>query len=118
MTRHTPTPEACALSACLDLLAAERVWSIRLNTGSFAFGEGRERRFFRAGVAGMADILAAPVIDGKATLLWIEVKSATGRQRPAQQQFQREVEASGQFYLLARGSDDVLAWLRTHGVKP
>jgi hypothetical protein len=117
MTVRNATPESCVLHACLDLLAIEQIWHVRLNTGSFALEDKGKRRFFRAGVKGMADILATPLVQRIAVVpvvLWIEVKSDTGRQRPDQRSFQQAVEQAGHFYLLARSSDDIVNWLSNH----
>lgn len=100
------TPEGNVVKAVLDLLAAERVLAFRMNTGAVAAGT----RFFRFGVPGMSDILAFP--QGPHPVLWIEAKSMKGRQTPEQKSFQKLVELHGHSYLLARSSDDVLAWLR------
>jgi hypothetical protein len=117
MTVRHATPESFVLRSCLDLLAIERIWHVRLNTGSFALESKGKRRFFRAGVKGMADILATPLVQRIAVVpvvLWIEVKSETGRQRPDQRAFQQAVEEAGHFYLLARSGDDIVNWLSQH----
>ena len=93
--------------ACLDLLAAERIFALRLNTGVFRNAKGRPI-FTHSGGAGVADILAFP----HGRIVWLEVKSATGRQSPEQASFQRQVESHGHSYLLVRSPDDLLRWLR------
>lgn len=123
------TPEGYVKTACLDLLAAERIWHRRFNTGAHVIPETESsaRRFITYGSPGMADILAAPVIRKSfavtnstfvsaeiPVLLWIETKDRKGSQREHQKEFQAEVEAAGHYYLLARSSDDILAWLDEH----
>jgi hypothetical protein len=123
-------PESGVLRACLDLLAAERIFHVRMNVGAVKDG----KRFFRFGRKGMADILAIPrlwvtnqIVDGTlhithhrfvpvALPLWIEAKASDGQQRPEQAEFQREVEEQGHSYLLVRSSDDLLEWLKAHGI--
>ena len=43
--------------------------------------------------------------------LYVEIKTATGKQSPWQVEFQRECEAHGGTYILARSVDDVKPWL-------
>ena len=114
------TPEASVQRAVMDLLAAERIFAIRMNTGAFKDG----KRFVRFGLKGMADILAFPQAKHQVGPngspwwlphpLWLEIKAPTGKQSPEQKSFQEQVEAQGHSYLVARSSDDVLAWLKEH----
>lgn len=52
---------------------------------------------------GIADLYA--IKNGRS--IWIEVKTATGKQSPAQKEFQRQVEEHGGTYILARKIEDV-----------
>lgn len=52
---------------------------------------------------GIADLYA--VKDGRS--IWIEVKTPAGRQSSAQTEFQRQVEAHGGVYVLAREIEDL-----------
>lgn len=104
------TPEGAVLRQITDYLSAKRVWWTRMNTGSFPLGEGKSRRFFKAGRKGMADLLAwvtVPYTSSRQTALWIEVKSKTGAQTDDQKAFQEEVEAAGMYYILARDVSDL-----------
>lgn len=110
--------EAQTQRAILDYLAAQRILHCRMNTGAMKAEHNGKTRFLRFGRKGMADILAFPK-GGCLCLncnswqrrhsmpLWIEVKSATGRQSPEQKAFQAEVEADGHSYLLVRDVDDL-----------
>jgi hypothetical protein len=109
--------ESDILRAILDLLAAEGVFAIRLNTGC-GWANGRPIQHHSGG-AGTADILAFPrwlrLPHGASispSVLWIEVKSATGKQGPEQISFQRRVEEEYHYYLVARSVDDVRKWLK------
>jgi len=112
------TPEGSVLRACLDLLAAERIWHCRMNTGALKV----DKRFFRFGKKGMADILSTPWIfercDDSWSIrpLWIEAKAAKGRQTEDQAEFEREVSEQGHHYLLVRDVDTLKSWLIEHGV--
>ena len=119
-------PEAMVLRAVTDLLSAEHIWWCRMNSGMTVLTDQRGKRRVIAGHRpGTADVLAAPrgtmscsngaEIPTDPIFLWIECKSATGKQSPAQVEFQREVEAQGHLYMIARSSDDVLAKLRELG---
>ena len=105
--RRQPKPEAAVQCAILDLLAAEHVFAIRLNTGAFRNAQGR-LIFVHSGGAGVADIVAFP----RGRVLWIEAKAPAGRQTPQQASFQQRVEGEGHGYIVARSSDDVLRWLK------
>lgn len=69
----------------------------------------------------MADILAFPIQPhcghrdcqrlGTPWLLWLEVKTATGKQSELQKSFQAKVESEGHVYAVVRSIDDVAALL-------
>ncbi len=109
-------PEQAVQRAITDLLTVERVWWRRMQSGMLpGFAQGGKRRPIRVGTPGMADILCTPrvaVSKGQLVILWVEAKSPVGKQSNVQREFQVEVEAEGHFYLLARSSDDVKAWLK------
>lgn len=118
-------PESGVLRACLDLLAAEKIWHRRWNTGAVKTG----KRLFRFGKPGDADILAAPHRSMECCnkvhrfrwidFLWIECKSDSGKQTADQKEFEREVRGQGHQYLLVRDVDQLRDWLRKHGgVRP
>ncbi len=56
---------------------------------------------------GFPDLTA--IKDGRT--LYIEIKTATGRQSPYQVEFQQMLEAHGGIYILARGVEDVRPYL-------
>lgn len=130
MTERAPkqkVPESGVLKACLDLLAAEKIWHRRWNTGAVKTG----KRFFRFGKSGDADILAVLRQDVNflfgelhcdtgpdvvPQVLWIECKSESGRQSTEQWLFQKEVEGEGHHYLLVRDVDTMRNWLRERGI--
>lgn len=47
--------------------------------------------------------------------LWLEAKTKTGTQSPAQKAFQAKVEAAGDIYAVFRSVDAALGLLRVHG---
>jgi len=129
------TPEGAVKLAVQDLLTAERIWWCRQNTGSIVLGQGKSRRCFTSGRAGMADILALPRLwrcdrcanlrrDGSRCAcggyrtavvmpLWIECKRPRGGVHSlAQKEFQREVEAEGHIYLLVSDVRQVVQFLK------
>jgi hypothetical protein len=158
MSRRQVKPGTALVNGCLELLAAEHVPAIRMNTGTFVFTDDKgKRRRFAAGEPGMADIMAfippenirvvpprptvVPTSDmvrdqlpdigthgftieramkreGRPTeALWVECKFGSGRQSPAQKEFQQRVTAWGHTYLLVTDSDQLAAWLREWKVK-
>lgn len=120
MPRRAIKPEAAVQKAVLDLLAAERVYALRLNTIAVRTREGRPL-WSHSGGPGVADIVAFPHIAlpvaemrRQVAVLWIECKSPDGRQTPQQREFQSDMTGRGMHYLLARGPEDVYRWLQEH----
>jgi hypothetical protein len=101
------SPEGYVQSAILDYLAAKHVLAYRMNTGAVKL----ESRLVRFGVKGMADIIAFPTRCSVPAVLWIEVKSATGKQSPEQKSFEAQVRKAGHAYVVARFIDDVEGYL-------
>lgn len=88
---------------CMDWLAANKVWHVRMNSGALSATHNGKRRFFRWGLPGMADILAY----GRGKVYWLEVKAAKGKQSEDQELFQAEVEAEGMRYAIVRSLEDL-----------
>jgi hypothetical protein len=110
--------ESGVLRACLQLLAVEHIFHRRWNSGSSTVDNGDgTKRFFRFGSKGDADILAIPNIRDVPHVLWIEMKSDTGKQTQEQKWFQKDVEARGHTYLLVRDVRTLQDWLKEHGAK-
>lgn len=121
---RTVATEAETQRAILDLLAVEGVFAFRVNSSSFAIeGAIGKRRFLRSHTLGagtadircdvrMATVLAkgteSELIVDRFVPLWLEVKSAAGKQSPEQQSFQDFVERHGHIYAIVRSTDDVL----------
>lgn len=115
-------PESGVLRACLDLLAAEKIWHCRMNSGAF-LPRGVGKGIVRAGRPGLADILAsvkawtnseetgAPVSLRVPHFLWIECKSNTGRQSEDQVDFECEVRIQGHRYIVVRDVTELRQWL-------
>jgi len=93
--------EADVLRSVLDLLAAKRIFALRMNVAALRL----DTRFLKFGVPGQADVLAFP---RAGEVWWIEVKSSTGIQTALQRSFQAQVEAVGHRYLLVRNPDELL----------
>jgi hypothetical protein len=111
------TPESAIKKAILDYLTARHIFALRMQSGvSFAEYKGKKRAI-RYGVAGMSDILAFPkrcfwpCTMPLSSQLWIEVKTATGKQSELQKSFQKQVEEQGHRYIVARCIEDVEAAL-------
>lgn len=99
--------------AIVDLLAAERVYAIRLNTG-VGFNKAGVPISHHSGGKGVADVLAFLPSSTDSRLqrvLWIEVKRPGGKQTPEQLSFQDHVNGLGHYYLLAFDASEVLDWL-------
>lgn len=72
--------------------------------------DSRSGRVIKFGVRGQADI--AGIVDGRA--VEIEIKSDTGRQSEAQQNWERAVRRAGGIYLVGRDPLAVIETLRGH----
>lgn len=103
------TKEKDTLRACLSYLEYSpkgKFW--RNNTGATISEHRGKKRFIRYGRVGSADITGILKDTGKR--IEIEIKAPTGKQTEAQKEFQREIEACGGVYLLAKSVDDLIAW--------
>lgn len=110
-------PEAQIQAAIMDYLGVERIWRRRMNSGAVVSQYKGKSRMIRYGETGMADILAAPKLlkDDWGVVhpvfVWIECKTAKGKQTEAQELFQKDVEANGHLYFVARSIEDVRNFL-------
>lgn len=124
------TPESQVLKAVMDYLAAERIFSLRMNTGAIVSEYKGKQRFMRFGVPGQADVLAFPKgeylhsFDPHTTSwdvfryvspLWLEVKAENGKQSALQKSFQAQVEAEGHRYAVVRSVQDLKQALGRQG---
>ena len=114
------TPEGRVLKACLDFLAANGIFAVRVNVQGVPI-HGQPGKFRPAPSRGIADIIGIArgevmKCDFEAVPLAVEVKSATGRQSPAQRAFQQKWEAAGGVYILCRSVGDLSKGLREAGV--
>lgn len=93
----------------LDYLAAKHILAFRMNTGAMKIDD----RFMLFGVAGMADILAFTSNQSYFNTfpVWIEIKTATGKQSDLQKSFQKQVEEHGHTYIVARSIEDIEKFL-------
>lgn len=64
----------------------------------------------RGTITGVSDIIA---ILHNGVTLWIEVKTATGRQTANQKEFQLKLESRGHTYIIVRSVDDLIDFLNT-----
>ena len=102
--------EAATLRACLDYLTLRRVYHWRANQGAIPC-KGGYRRF--TGLLGVSDVLGC-LPGGR--LLAVEVKSPTGRLRPAQAVFLDTVRTLGGLAIVARSVADLESALREAGL--
>lgn len=91
--------------------AHPRLRLARVNVGAVKVRD----RLVRFGVPGCADICG--VLGPGGRFVAIECKSATGRQRPEQQSFERVIRSLGGVYILARSLADVDRALAALGVR-
>lgn len=118
--------ESDILRTIMDGLAAKRILHFRMNSGGM-FGQHNGKRWaVKFGRKGMADLVAFPRklrvpcddelsqskwmlwLDGAPAVVWIEIKTATGKQSADQAAFEREVTAEGHRYILCRSWEELL----------
>jgi hypothetical protein len=110
LARPEPTEAQVLASvmACLPRLKAmgkiARYW--RNNSGAYAVGEGRARRFVRFGEKGSPDVIGY-LPDGR--FMGLEVKKPSGCATPEQSEFIALATASGALCGVVRSVDDVMA---------
>ena len=83
---------------------AGKLLYFRLNAGDFIELRGNTRRRVKGCMAGTSDLEI--IKDGKP--IFIELKSARGRQSPAQGSFQKLVESQGASYFIIRSIEELL----------
>lgn len=114
MPRRTKTGEGHCKTAVLDLLAAEHIFILRVNSGDLLLtASNGSKRLVKLAPKGTSDILAVvPDPRGAFMPLWIETKAGKGKLTQEQEWFRDDVIERGHSWILARSSDDVLDWLR------
>lgn len=108
--------ESAIQKTILAYLAARHVFALRINSGMMiSTYKGKSYRTALC-APGTADILAFPRKvtweDQGLVPVWLEVKSATGKQSEIQKSFQAQVEDEGHKYFIVRSIEDVEAALR------
>lgn len=95
-------------------VSKQNCFTLRLNSGifyqgNFLNGTLTNLRYIRGCPDGTSDLL---IIAPKGKVIFCETKTATGKQRDSQKQFQATVEKLGHIYILARTVNDVLEVLK------
>lgn len=102
--KRGPGPEQLIQRGIIEALtmAGHHVW--RINVGKVKMEDGR---MFNAGPrAGFPDICGYRKSDGK--MFFIEVKTKTGKRRPAQEYFAKEIAYDPVIYGVARSAEEAL----------
>lgn len=99
--------ESDVLRACRQYLSLCGIFHFRCNVQGVPLhdGSGGYRKAPSKGIADIIGVIGDGNHDGWA--LAIEVKSARGRQSPAQREFQRQWQEAGGLYLLCRSVDEL-----------
>lgn len=119
------TPEGRVLRGCLDYLALAGIFHFRNNNAPVPIkvkegGAWRMKGFRKSATPGLPDIIGICTVRGAgvwAMPLAVEVKSARGKQSPAQRDFELRWGAAGGLYLLVRSVEELRGGLRDAGVK-
>lgn len=108
------TPEGYVLKSILQWLQIKGYYAMRINSGMVKREYKGKSYVVRSAAPGTADILAfIPCYDCNRGFipLWIECKSAVGRQSEIQKSFELDVLEKGHQYILARSIEDVEVFL-------
>jgi len=100
--------EKDAQKSIIAWLTAKKMFFYRQNTAALPTEAGG---FYRFGTPGAPDI----VLICAGIYVGIECKSSSGRQSPAQKDFQERLEKVGGVYILARSIDEVQKRLKDEG---
>jgi hypothetical protein len=116
--RHTPEADLQRLVvAFLRLvLPAEAIVHHSANETGIGSQSGRTRQAILAGMgvcAGFSDL----IVLSEGRVLFLELKSKTGRLSPEQERFRDQVQAQGFAWAMVRSIDDVLGALGTFGFR-
>lgn len=96
--------------AIMQWLRAHKIRVERMNSGAMSSNIlGQKERFLRFGFVGMPDLMVF-LKDGTGRILFIEVKSETGRLSEAQKAFEAECKDLLIPHLVARSIEDVAAY--------
>jgi hypothetical protein len=111
MPRKNPTPEGFVKLAILELLAVERIFALRVNSGMILLSTEGRKRAIQLAPKGTGDLLAIVPVAGWFQVLWIETKAPEKGPTPEQCDFRDSVLEKGHAYIIARSVDDVRDWL-------
>lgn len=106
--------ETALVASLLQLLKLRGIYAWRNNSGAFVLGEGKGRRFFRAGLVGGSDILG--VVPPRGRFLACEAK--VGRNKPTadQELFLAAVRDSGGLACVCYSTQELDDFLAENGV--
>lgn len=100
MKTKSKKPEAAIQASILRYLKSAGLLHWRQNSGTLVMGKYR----ITLGMKGLPDIIVVIPPDGR--FLGLEVKSETGKWRPAQKEFAAKLESSGGRYEIVRSLKD------------
>jgi len=103
--------EQSIIKAILEYLSYNNIFAWRNNAGAFPIESNGKWRYFRAGFAGISDIIGI-LPDGR--MLCIEVKTKKGVVSFKQQLFLDTIKRSGGLAFVARSVEDVRQKLKEY----
>lgn len=104
--------EAQLMRQCLAWLRHNKVFHVRQNAGGGRVPWGGKMRPLQGNPEGTPDLFVA----GNGVALWVELKSATGKLRPAQRAWAEAAEAAGLCVVVVRSLDQLIEALTVEGV--
>ena len=106
-------PESEVVREVKEVIRATGLKLQRINTGCFAVGEGRNKRFIRTAEAGTLDFEG---YDNKGRFCAIECKRPSGgRLSPAQRERIEDINRKGGVAFVAHGGEEALRKLEENG---
>ena len=106
-------PESAVIGEVKAIIKATGIKLQRINTGCFAIGTGRNRRFIKTADAGTCDFEG---YDNKGRFVAIECKRPTGgRLSPAQRERIEDINAKGGVAFVVHSGEEALQKLKEKG---
>ena len=97
-------------SCIVQFLRMNKIMIFSVPNGTYVPNKRTRIMLQESGIlSGVSDL----VVVGEGKIIFVEIKTLTGKQSETQKKFQRDVEALGHRYLIWRSLEDADLWMRT-----